>query len=635
MLKNKVYIYFLMFIKYIVILQFSPELEVERFYQFFDSCSGFCVDPFKNIYSFESTTLSFPYGYVMYIFLIPFFKIANFLNISFVIFSYIVVEVLAINILKNFYDVDERSLLLPFILNPIIVYSVVAKGYLDFIPLLFFILSLSSFKNRKFDAALFFLCLGIGSKVILILILPLLITYIHKNLDDVNKTIVLSIRSFVYISIFYGPILFNEFYYASVISGIREGSKVLQYSGIFNLNTLIISQTIIFITYYFFWKNIKKMDYFGLVVCLGICTFPLFILNFSNLGWFLWSIPAIVYVFISLENSRRYLIYLYFICVVIVEIEIFTIALNENLIALQFFFSLIIIRYFYQFLTQNKYYRIKSQPVVIAIAGDSGVGKSTISGILTDFLGKQNTTTIETDNYHKYERNSKIWDTKTHLDPLVNQLGLFKKQLIEIISGNVEKIKEYNHLTGKFDEIKHLKVNDFILVEGLHTLMMRDLNELFNLKVYIDLDKKLKDDFKFARDIERNKTPDEINAQIESRTEDFINYIEPQQANADISVITKSINDGSVTIKLKFSTEYLEEFLDILRNNNVEILSHDYDGANAEVVLLSEIDNYNLIETCSNRLKNIKNYSFEFVSDEMNIKSSIIIYFLAKKLELI
>ena len=124
-----------MFIKYIVILQFSPELEVERFYQFFDSCSGFCVDPFKNIYSFESTTLSFPYGYVMYIFLIPFFKIANFLNISFVIFSYIVVEVLAINILKNFYDVDERSLLLPFILNPIIVYSVVAKGYLDFIPL--------------------------------------------------------------------------------------------------------------------------------------------------------------------------------------------------------------------------------------------------------------------------------------------------------------------------------------------------------------------------------------------------------------------------------------------------------------------------------------------------------------------
>tara|TARA_Y100000389_G_C17464508_1_gene524410 strand:- start:1697 stop:3553 length:1857 start_codon:yes stop_codon:yes gene_type:complete len=618
-----------------VILQFSPELEVERFYQFFDSCSGYCLNPFENIYSFDSTTLSFPYGYVMYIFLVPFFKIANFLNISFVILAYIVVEILVIIILKNFYEVDEQSLLLPFVLNPIIIYSVVAKGYLDFIPLLFFILSLSYFKNRQFDAALFFLCLGIGSKVILILILPLLITFIHKNLHDANKTILLSIRSFFYIAIFYGPVVYNDFYYESVISGIKEGSKVLQYSGIFNLNTLIISQTIIFITYYFFWKNIKKMDYFGLVVCLGICTFPLFILNFSNLGWFLWSIPAIVYVFISLENSRRYLIYLYFVCVVIVEIKVFTITINENLLALQFFFSLIIIRYFYQFLIQNKYYRIKSRPVVVAISGDSGVGKSTISTILADFLGEQNTTTIETDNYHKFERSSKVWDSKTHLDPIVNQLALFKKQLIEIISGNVEKIKEYNHLTGTFDEVKHLKVNDFILVEGLHTLMMRDLNEVFNLKVYIDLDKKLKDEFKFSRDIRRNKTPDEINEQIQSRTQDFVNYIEPQEENADISVITKSINDGFATIKLRFSTEYLEEFLDILRNNNVKILSYDYDGETAEVVMTSATDNYSLIETCSNQLKNIKNYSFEFVSDEMSIKSSIIIYFLAKKLELI
>ena len=46
----------------------------------------------------------------------------------------------------------------------------------------------------------------------------------------------------------------------------------------FNLNTLIISEIIILVTYYFFWKNVRKMDYFGLVVCLGVCTFPLFIL---------------------------------------------------------------------------------------------------------------------------------------------------------------------------------------------------------------------------------------------------------------------------------------------------------------------------------------------------------------------
>ena len=147
--------------------------------------------------------------------------------------------------------------------------------------------------------------------------------------------------------------------------------------------------------------------------------------------------------------------------------------------------SLIVIKYFYQFLTQNKYYRVKSKPILLAIAGiDSGVGKSTISEILYSFFGKHNLPQkVEIDNYHKYERDSAVWNIKTHLDPTVNNLSLYKKQLTEIISGNEEKIREYNHLTGRFDEGKNIKVNDFMIIEGLAHSSMEDLRRgFYNIK---------------------------------------------------------------------------------------------------------------------------------------------------------
>ena len=152
--------------------------------------------------------------------------------------------------------------------------------------------------------------------------------------------------------------MFKPLHSESVIKGVTEGANVISL-GIFNLNTLIISEIIILVTYYFFWKNVRKMDYFGLVVCLGVCTFPLFILNFSNIGWFMWSIPAVLYIFISLESSRQYLLYFYFLLVLLLDSNTLIRSVNEYLLLFQFFLSLIVIKYFYQFLTKNKYFRTK------------------------------------------------------------------------------------------------------------------------------------------------------------------------------------------------------------------------------------------------------------------------------------
>ena len=635
MLRNKNNIYVIFILKYLLILTLTPELENERFLAFFDSCKEICLNPYQNIYELSNESLSFPYGYVMYLFLLPFFLLSKVIPVSFTILSYIFVELVSIKILNKFFDVDTNKLILPFVLNPIIIYSVGVKGYLDFIPLLFFLLCLNSFKNKRFESALIFLSLGIGTKSILILILPLLLIYIYRNTSEISRTVKSIFLSLVIIGGIYLPIFLSKTYYDSVLKGITEGADVLQNSGIFNLNTLVISQIIIFITYYFFYKNLKKMDYFGLISCLGICTFPLFILNFSNLGWFMWSIPAIVYVFLSLENSRKYLIYMYFLSVIVLDLKVFNSTINENLIAIQFFFSLIVMKYFYQFLVQNKFFRIKSKPILIAIAGDSGVGKSSITSILSDFFGPKNTTIIEIDNYHKYERGDKVWESKTHLDPIVNKLSFYKKQLTEIISGNVEKIREYNHLTGNFDEPKNIKVNDFLLIEGLHPLLMEDLNNIYNLKVYIDLEKNIKDKFKINRDLERNKSMEEIENQIKSREKDYDTFVKPQKKHADLTINTLSLDEETIKIEVMFSTEYLEEILEIFENSKVKLIDQKYDGENAELSFESTKYNQELINELVKSVSNIRDDKFEFGNDEINLKSSLIIYFLSKKLELL
>ena len=348
----------------------------------------------------------------------------------------------------------------------------------------------------------------------------------------------------------------------------------------------------------------------------------------------MWTLPAIVYIFISVERSRKFLLFIYFSSIIFVDLKFFDFY-KEYLTAVQFLISLIVIKYFYQFLTQNKYYRVKSKPILLAIAGDSGVGKSTISEILYSFFGKHNTTNIEIDNYHKYERDSAVWNIKTHLDPTVNSLSLYKKQLTEIISGNEEKIREYNHLTGKFDEGKNIKVNDFMIIEGLHTLLMEDLNGFYNLKIYLDTEKSIKDKFKIERDLARNRTLENIEKQIKDRKSDYEKFIKPQQNQSDLYIETVKIEDGNISLKLNFDVEYLEELIDILENNQLVIDHVDYDNKNANLTITSSINNIKLCHELTRNFINVQDDLFLFEENEFYIKASLIIFFLSKKLELI
>ena len=164
---------------------------------------------------------------------------------------------------------------------------------------------------------------------------------------------------------------------------------------------------------------------------------------------------------------------------------------------------------------------------------------------------------------------------------------------------------------------------------------MEDLNNIYNLKVYIDLEKNIKDKFKISRDIERNKSLEEIQNQIKSREKDYDTFVEPQKKHADLTINTLSLDENTIKIQVMFSTEYLEEILEIFESSKVKLIDQKYDGENAELSFESTKYNQELINELVKSVSNIRDDKFEFGNDEINLKSSLIIYFLSKKLELL
>jgi uridine kinase len=169
----------------------------------------------------------------------------------------------------------------------------------------------------------------------------------------------------------------------------------------------------------------------------------------------------------------------------------------------------------------------------IAITGDSGSGKTTMSNLFSELF--KNCFTLECDRYHKWERTNLNWNNYTHLNPESNYLLKMEKDVFDLKIGNNIYQIDYDHKTGKFTDKKLINSSDNIIICGLHTLYLSD--KIVNLKIYLDTDDNLKIPWKINRDIkQRGHSIEYILEQIEKRKNDFIKYIQPQRDNADIVV---------------------------------------------------------------------------------------------------
>lgn len=169
----------------------------------------------------------------------------------------------------------------------------------------------------------------------------------------------------------------------------------------------------------------------------------------------------------------------------------------------------------------------------IAITGDSGSGKTTISNILKDIL--KDSFLLECDRYHKWERHDKNWQNYTHLNPEANYITKMCDDVFDLKIGNEIYQIDYDHASGNFTDKQLIEPKDNIIICGLHCLYMPE--NIINLKIYMDTDDNLRIPWKINRDVKkRGYSIEKIHNQIKEREHDYFKYIKPQKEKADVIV---------------------------------------------------------------------------------------------------
>lgn len=175
------------------------------------------------------------------------------------------------------------------------------------------------------------------------------------------------------------------------------------------------------------------------------------------------------------------------------------------------------------------------RPVILAIAGDSASGKTTVAKGLVEALGTHRCVSISTDDYHRYDRFERAFQPFTALHPACNYIDILGQHLQLLATGQPILKPVYAHATGRLIRPQLVEPNDFIIVEGLLPLYSKLARACFDVTVYLDPTEGVRRAWKIERDTTtRGYTEEQVLAELHERESEAAEFVRPQRAHADI-----------------------------------------------------------------------------------------------------
>ena len=217
-------------------------------------------------------------------------------------------------------------------------------------------------------------------------------------------------------------------------------------------------------------------------------------------------------------------------------------------------------------------------PYIIGITGPSGVGKTTLSKLITYLYNIKDTLILSGDDLHKWERNDPNWNVYTHLNPDANDLKKGYSDLLNLKNNKSISRQLYNHDTGKFDQPIFIDSKPVIIYEGLHSLYGQNVLDILDLKIFVDTDETLTKEWKLKRDTSiRGYSEQEVNQSINRRIDDNQKFIIPQKKQADVifkfyknqkgkvelSCLNLTKKSNYIVSKIKKKYNLINNFLDL------------------------------------------------------------------------
>ncbi len=174
---------------------------------------------------------------------------------------------------------------------------------------------------------------------------------------------------------------------------------------------------------------------------------------------------------------------------------------------------------------------------VVAVAGDSGSGKTTMSRGIRRLLGDDLVSTFSMDDYHSLDREERRVRAITPLNPAANRLDLLAEHLGALRRGEEVNKPVYDHSDGTIKGPVPFRSAPVLIIEGLHPFCTPELRREIDLKIFVDPSRAVKRRWKIKRDcIDRHYEREAVMAEILVREPDYKLYVDVQKIYAEAVV---------------------------------------------------------------------------------------------------
>jgi len=555
-------------IRLVLIFMLQPLAVTEWYMPFLDaSTNQFTLDPWAIWLDQGGDIAAFPYGYVMWVALLPLTLLFKLFGIS-LFYGYVTTLLIAdfslLAALRKLLPKCDRLLLVAYWLSPIVLLATYGLGLNDLIPVLLLALSLYFTRKRRLFVAGFLCIAAISAKLSMVLALPFYFIYLNQNraLHQISPGFLKGVLAGAALFIF--PFIISGSGLHMLISNPLM-DNVYQFSLSIGDGTKIYVVPLAYLLMIYATFRIRRLNFDLFQSILGLSFLLVVLLTPASPGWFIWALPLLVTyqamsgrvaVLLSGVFSGLYVLSTLLLAPEMTSLlsrvttELFdssrevgghTISVVHT--AMTAIGIVLAVRIWREMVSRNDYFRLSRKPLVLGIAGDAGTGKETFSNAIEGLFGSHSVTKLSGNNYRLWDRQKPMWQVMTNLNPMANDLECFANDLVALSDGKSVPSRKHNHLTGKASRPFQLNSNDFIIVNGLHALYLPILRSCYNLSIYLEVDESLRRYFRLQRDVvERGGGEAKVQALLEKELPDSIQFVQPQVSHADLVLSLQPIH---------------------------------------------------------------------------------------------
>jgi uridine kinase len=193
------------------------------------------------------------------------------------------------------------------------------------------------------------------------------------------------------------------------------------------------------------------------------------------------------------------------------------------------------------------------KPVIIAVAGGSASGKTTVVDKIIARFEKENVTVIKHDDYYKNQSEMKMEDrVKVNYDhPFSLDNDLMFKQILKLVTGQTVTKPTYDFENYNRSEITEtIKPTAILILEGVLILEDSRIRELCDIKLFVEADDDLRFIRRLMRDMEsRGRSMDSVIKQYLSTVKPMhFAFVKPTKRYADIIIPNDKDHDVAVDL---------------------------------------------------------------------------------------